>query len=590
MLEQLGEIEQATNILKDGIQKIGNYEGLYQLYRHCAELLERSDQIDEAANLLREGISRIAHTQSRNQLYFACGMLLRRHNRIDEAITLLRQSIDHIPPEYDLQSLYWNCGNLLAQANRTDEAIELLRQGIERIPPEYDVRTLYTRCGNLLAQANCVDEVKVFKGVFSPAYESRVGGVVEMSLSDSVANTFHGGAGTTFTEAHAYVEVPLVENKLSIIASGRNTLNQLYESSTLGNYSTKVFQETKVEEIEREENDVNQILKYYDWNGKLIFRPSEKVSFSGSYYKSSNEFNYRAVLFEDELESTDRVNFDSDALGLKAGIQWFPNLSSHFSFANSTYSNSYFFNIFNLEDEEDSFTNNVFNEIKDRTYSWSNTWDFSGELNFDFGYDFNEKDVRFNIETISDFELDYEDFNILGDEFHSLHAAFQFSKKDFQVNGGMRGIYSNISNGWDFSPRLNMQYSWSKNLKFKFSAGILKQYIGQLKEFGDNDLGLNNQVWVLSQNETESSQTANKIAGGFVFRKKGWLIDMESYYTKTIGLNTLSPSFGTNTGIEDFASGSSKASGLDFLLKKKWKGFNSWVSYSFGKIDFLFPK
>lgn len=435
-----------------------------------------------------------------------------------------------------------------------------------------------------------VDEVKVFKGVFSPAYESRVGGVVDMSLSDSVATEFHGGVGTTFTEAHAYVEVPIVENKLSIIASGRNTINQLFETSTLGNYSAKVFQDTKVEDIEREENEVDQVLKYYDWNGKLIFTPTEKIFFSGSYYKSSNEFNYRAVLFEDELESTDVVNFDSDALALRMSVQWLPKLASHFSFANSSYSNSYFFNIFDIEDDEQSFTNDVFNEIKDRTYSWTNTWAFSENFDFDFGYDYNEKDVRFNVQAVSDFELDYEDFNVLEDKFHSVHAAFQFSKQDFQINGGIRSIYSNLNAGWDFSPRVNMQYSWSKNLKLKLSAGILKQYIGQLKEFGDNDLGLNNQVWILTQNESESSQTANKIAGGFVFRKNGWLLDVEAYYTKTDGLNTLSPLFGTNAGIEDFASGSSEASGLDFLLKKKWGGFNSWVSYSLGEVDFLFPE
>ncbi|NER20691.1 MAG: hypothetical protein F6J96_08255 [Symploca sp. SIO1C2] len=133
-------------------------EGRYELYRHCAELLERSDQIDEAADLLREGISSIAHYESRSKLYLACGMLLKRHNRIDEAIALLRQGIDHIPSEYGVERLYTSCSDLLTQANRTDEAITLLRQGIDLIPLEHNVSTLYTSCGNLLAQVNRTDE------------------------------------------------------------------------------------------------------------------------------------------------------------------------------------------------------------------------------------------------------------------------------------------------------------------------------------------------------------------------------------------------------------------------------------------------
>ena len=90
-----------------------------------------------------------------------------------------------------------------------------------------------------------VEDVKIFKGVFDPKYDNRVGGIIDMSLSDSVAQNFRGGVGTTFSEAHAFLEVPIVKNRLSILASGRKTLNGIWQTPTLSKYSVKVFQESK---------------------------------------------------------------------------------------------------------------------------------------------------------------------------------------------------------------------------------------------------------------------------------------------------------------------------------------------------------
>ena len=90
-----------------------------------------------------------------------------------------------------------------------------------------------------------VDQVKIYKGIFEPNYDNRVGGIVDMSLSDSVAAGFHGGVGTTFTEAHAFMEIPIVDKKLSLLAAGRKTINGIYNSPTLVNYSTKIFSENQ---------------------------------------------------------------------------------------------------------------------------------------------------------------------------------------------------------------------------------------------------------------------------------------------------------------------------------------------------------
>ena len=66
-----------------------------------------------------------------------------------------------------------------------------------------------------------VENVKVYKGVFDPSYDDRVGGVVDISLNDSISTEFKAGLGTTLTEAHAFIDLPIQPQKLSLLLSGR---------------------------------------------------------------------------------------------------------------------------------------------------------------------------------------------------------------------------------------------------------------------------------------------------------------------------------------------------------------------------------
>lgn len=433
-----------------------------------------------------------------------------------------------------------------------------------------------------------VEEVKVFKGVFDPIYDNRVGGIIDMSLTDSVAQKFHGGIGTTFSEAHAFLEIPIVKNRLSILASGRNTLNKLWQTPTLSKYSVKVFQESKVSEIE--ESETTQVLDFYDWNAKILFRPIDQILIKGGFFESSNQYNFDIPFFDDDFNSIDKVDFRSKAMNLSSEIEFSKKWKTNLSYTQSEYRNDYQFSLIENETEGVIEFNHVFNDIKDQTFSLSNQLKLDPNLSFGFGYDYNKKLVSFNIEYESEFEENFNDFNFAKGHFHNLFTSFQFQKEQFQLNGGLRLTYYKETEDLNYSPRINSQFALNKVLKFKFSAGILQQYISQLREFGDNELGIDNPVWVLNESESEDFQEAKKISGGLVFRKDGWLLDMEGYFNKTEGLNTINPLFGKGVEVPDFAFGSSTAKGVDFLIKKRWGGFHSWMNYALSKVEFNFPE
>ena len=155
---------------------------------------------------------------------------------------------------------------------------------------------------------------------------------------------------------------------------------------------------------------------------------------------------------------------------------------------------------------------------------------------------------------------------------------------------GIRNNYLVEADDWAIAPRLNIQYGLNETLKLKLGAGIFQQYISQLNEFAQNDLGINSKVWILSENETDTYLEAQKLSGGLVFQKKSWLIDFEVYAHQTIGLNTLTPNFNFDVEQLGYSTGTAFSKGMDLFIKKRFRNYAIWLSYALGKNDYDFPE
>lgn len=435
-----------------------------------------------------------------------------------------------------------------------------------------------------------VDQVKVYKGVYETNYDNRVGGIIDMSLTDSVANRLRGGFGTTLSEAHAYLDAPIIPQKLSLLVSGRKSLNDYYSSPTLNSYADKVFQATKVEEQDEEEEEaaIDQVLDFYDWNAKLIFSPADHIRFKASYLTTTNSFDYLFTLDEEELSTEDVVNSYTDVWSLSLAFPLFNTWDTELSYFLSNYENRYLFTFAETTPQSSLFSNDVFNDITDRTFAIKNHYRPSAHMEWLIGYDYNFKAVNFNIDIKSTFEPDVTDANSGEGTFHNFFTSFNYTQNKLILNGGLRLTHYLDNQQSVFSPRLNLRYALHEHLNVKLAAGIFHQYINQLKEFGYNDLDLNNPVWVLSYDETGTANRAEKLSIGLVYNKKGWLLDAEAYWNATTGLSSLSPIFGSSITVDDYFSGSSIAKGIDLLIKKKWKRYSTWLNYSLSQNTYLF--
>ena len=198
------------------------------------------------------------------------------------------------------------------------------------------------------------------------------------------------------------------------------------------------------------------------------------------------------------------------------------------SFLTSFYQNDYRLTRTELDADVDIdvFINNVYNDIKDQGFSWSNQLQFQPNLFVKMGYDYNIKKVNFNVNQFDIYEEAITDINFESGRFHNFFTSFDYQQKKFQINGGLRSTYFVEAQELVFSPRINIQYALSNQLKLKISGGVFQQYISQLKEFGENALDLNNQVWILNFEEEEDDDDdknaliAQKVALGLVYHQK----------------------------------------------------------------------
>ncbi len=442
-----------------------------------------------------------------------------------------------------------------------------------------------------------LDEINVFKTAFPPQYGNAVGGIVDMKLSNEVSNDFSGGIGVNFTDAHAYFQIPAWKDRLSLILAGRRSISELWSSPTLYSYVDRAFENVKLNEEsgEYEEDkslDDENELQFYDINAKAIYQLNDKVTLKSSILNTGNEAAYFAELESDSLESQDVVNFSSAIVSTEATIDWTENYQSRLYHVWSDYDNSYnsSFSEEIEEEEEGNFNEsfNTYNTIKDQHIGWMNHWSVSEQLNLDIGYIYEKKAVKLEFEESSLWEKDIRDSLDGAGQFHNLTASANYEKNALSIQAGIRGTYYNELNRAFFAPRFNLQYRLNQDWKLKCSGGHFYQFISRLSQIGTETFNTANNLWVLNNNVDQKPLNTNKISAGFIFNKKGWLIDAEAYYHKTKGISSLSTFIANDAELD--TRGTSTAMGIEFLLNKNWKQYKFWMNYTLSQQNYDFPK
>lgn len=412
----------------------------------------------------------------------------------------------------------------------------------------------------------------------NPRYGERASSVISMNTTEKIGNQIKAHAGFNAINADAYVNIPLIRNKLGIQASGRSSYTNFYQSFTFDQLADKVFSSTRIGNFNNPNNEFN----FSDYNIKLNYRPSEKHKLYASLIAIENDLDYN-VSNESANESfQDVMSISNTGYGVGWQAKWSPTLTQNTKAFFTEYRFNY--NFITSENDQQVSDFDKRNIIFDSGISTEFEKTINSESTVNLGYQFVLKDVAYAFVNTTDlqFILD-QDKSVI--RTHSLFANYEYrNPKLFDISLGIRSSYFYELDAYRFEPRLMVYKPLFKNFKLQISGEIKNQVISEIDETIISDLALENRLWRLTDGNEFPIINSKQVSAGFIYTNDGWTVDIDNYY-KTID-NVTALSFGFLNPINSqFNIGEQRIFGIDLFVKKRWNEFNSWVSYSYNNSE-----
>lgn len=425
---------------------------------------------------------------------------------------------------------------------------------------------------------NATKQVSFINKGSNPRYGERASSVIIMNTNTAIEDHFKMQLGMNGINVDAYIDAPIIKEKLGVQASVRSSYTNIYQSYTFDRLADKVFESTKIMNGDNPNNDFD----FLDFNVKFNYRPNSKNYVYGSIISIDNELDYT-------VNSTDLNQNFNDRLSIKNsgyGLGWEKSWSSKLKQITSVYFSDYKLNYNYITSEVDAETTDFEkrNVIFDSGISTEFMRKFNENNSTSLGYQYVLKDVGYAFLNTSDlqFILD-EDKTVV--QAHNLHANYEYSNPNvLDVSIGLRTSYFSELDAVRIEPRILLYKSLFKNVAIQASAEIKNQIISEIDETVLSDLSLENRLWRLANGNEFPIINSKQVSVGFIYNYKGWTLDIDNYYKTLDGITALSLGF-LNPSNSSFNIGEQRIYGIDLFLRKRYKAFNTWLSYTFNNSE-----
>ncbi len=448
--------------------------------------------------------------------------------------------------------------------------------------------------------SNPIKDVQLYKGGFDAKFGGRISSVVEITSKDGNKREHNFGGDITLMSANVWAEGPLSNNKkLTFSVAGRRSWEGPLYNKIFSDFNSSNSSSTSSgggNPFSRQLQSAQTATSYfYDLNGKLTFKPTEKENITLSYYNG-----------KDDLDNSQNQSFgfgggggfsnsDISAWGnTGASLKWSKRVSDNF-YVNALVSYS---NFFSDRDNTNKITfsrNNEDRTVKFGTLESNNLIDYSAKVDMEYRTSSNNQ-VFFGIQG-NKMNIDYsysqnDTLQIINknDKGNILATYLQDELKlgSLSMKGGMRMSYFDATKKVYFEPRLSATYAVNDRLKVKSAWGIYYQFAKQV-EREDISNGSRN-FWVLANNSTLPVTSSTHYIVGFSYELDDYLFDVEAYYKDINNDTRYSLRFNPNisrglVAEEAFYNGTGKVKGIDFLIQRKFGNFTGWTGYTLAQSD-----
>lgn len=432
---------------------------------------------------------------------------------------------------------------------------------------------------------DAVKNVEIYKGGIPAKYGGRISSILDIQMREGNNQEFEASGGIGSISSRLTAEFPLVNDKSSLLLSGRRT----YADVFLG--------------FAQDENIRNNTLYFYDFNTKFNYRFSDKDKIFVSGYFGRDNLGFQDLfgfdwgnatvstrwnhLFNDKLFLNTTLlysNFDYgfDVNSAGTGFKWNSGLQEY----NLKMDFDYFLNNNNTLFFGANAIYHVFAPAE-ITSQDSNVQDFN--LQNDFAvetavYVSNQHTISERISM--EYGIRYSSFAKIGPDSVSIYEEGQAKRPENEIRTDAYQSNDLVKYYGGFEPRLGVRFMVNSKTSLKASYNRMRQY---LQVATNATAGFPTDRWIPADYHIKPV-IGDQVALGYFrnFNDNAWEISVEGYYKWLQNVVDFLPGEDVllNDRIETaVADGIAWSYGAEFMLRKNIGKTTGWLSYTLSRTE-----
>lgn len=423
--------------------------------------------------------------------------------------------------------------------------------------------------------------IRIYKNGTPARYGESVSSLADISTHSSIPDSTYSIAAADMVNINFLTMLKLSPND-RLQLSGRRTYADLWASPTFEGYQHRIFQNTTVTDVQQNREvpvQSKEKFYFYDVSASYQRRLGERHELKADAIAMQNDLDvYQRATGADRTGALSQKSFGG---GLAVTSAWNDN---HISEVQG-YASWYDLTARNEALESDQVTRQR-NSIFDKGVRVHHTYNYSEQLSFDGGYQFNEVSVR-NADAVNAPAFSRDSREALVTHAVAVQAGYASADGKTAATGGLRANYFEKYGMATVEPRLTVSHELSGTLTLEAAAEQKSQTTSQIIDRQQDFLGIEKRRWVLANDNDIPVQKSTQASAGLSWSKNGWFASAEVFYKKITGITSDSQGFRNQFEFLD-STGSYTVTGTELLLQKRLGSFYAWASYSYNDNNYRF--
>lgn len=432
-----------------------------------------------------------------------------------------------------------------------------------------------------------IGAVDVWRGRAEAEYGGHVSGVIRMTTDREISERAAIGGGVSLLQANAFAALPLISKKSDLRVSYRGSLPSQLSWPAYDSYRAQALQGYRVGEV-LEDNlartEATETFNFGEFNGRWQFNlaPGHELTLSGFWQQ--DDLDYQLGIAGQTALNTDALESSNNGISFHYARQAPQGHNTELWISHADFSSL----------GENEYNNLLVNTlvqresgIRESSAKMLHTASLGPRSQVQAGMQFQRYNYNFRLSSDNRLTGLLREVAVRKDKATAVSpfASYEWSSAGgFRAQLGLRLPWYGPTNQVYVEPRINGSYQFNDSWLVKAGYGANHQFPLQIIDLYQTNVSRAATIWTLADGFNFPVQSGREFTLGLSGQPKSWFFDLEFYHKRVAGLSATSLSLETS----GFATGDSRATGMDLLVRKRWGDWRTWVVYSLSNTEWNF--